>query len=301
MYLVRGNTIVAYNDDYADLASEIIYTATESGSYRLVIRAYTTSTPGYCDLYLGINGAAPTQVDHDLFFGGTYVNARWKQDEWFETKNRLIFVTEGDPGGYHTEDPFLYLIYDGMMYWDDDTAGNFNSKVVPPSSGSGIVVVSSYSRYSGGQCALALVGTSYLAPWLSPAPWSRKLAPDIPSDRAKKYLSEFKRLKPGLERSTPRERDQKILELQRQLLSEEEIRAHAVPMPEVTHDFVHRQEQFKAQYKKLERSLNKMSPEDRVERLVRMKREAMGDEYSELKDFAAPVRAGSKRRRKPGR
>src|SRR5215510_12988426 len=36
MYLVRGNEIVEFNDDYTGLASEIIYTPTVTGTYRLV-------------------------------------------------------------------------------------------------------------------------------------------------------------------------------------------------------------------------------------------------------------------------
>ena len=56
MYVVRGNDIVAFNDDYTGLASEIIYTPTVTDTYRVVIRAYATSTPGFCDVYQGEGG-----------------------------------------------------------------------------------------------------------------------------------------------------------------------------------------------------------------------------------------------------
>ena len=79
MYLVRGNDIVAFNDDYTGLASEIIYTPTDTDSYRLIIRAYSTATPGVCDVYEGAGGAQPTQLDSNVYFGGTYVSVRWKQ------------------------------------------------------------------------------------------------------------------------------------------------------------------------------------------------------------------------------
>jgi hypothetical protein len=290
MYVVHGNAIVAYNDDYTGLASAIIYTPTISGSYRLIIRAYTTSTAGYCDLYQGVNGAPPSLLEKEVFFGGTYVHTRWKADEWFQTKNRLNFVTTDgfNDGGWHAEDPYLYLIYDGMMFWDDDGAGHLDSKIVPPSSGTGTVIVSSYSHYTEGECALALVNTSFLAPWLSPAPWSRKLAPVHMTDRANKYIAELQRLKPALERLSPNERDQKVLELQRGTLSEEEIRVQTAPRVPATLDFIRRQEQFLGQYKQLEPSLQKMADADRVERLVRLKRDTMGEEYSEPQQLAAP-------------
>ena len=85
MYLVRGNDIVGFNDDYTGLASEIIYTPTATDTYRLVIRAYTTGTPGVCDLYQGAGGAAPSLLEANVTFAGTYVRVRWKQGEWFET------------------------------------------------------------------------------------------------------------------------------------------------------------------------------------------------------------------------
>ena len=85
MYLVRGNDIVAFNDDYTGLASEIIHTPTVTDTYRLVIRAYATATPGFCDVYQGVDGAAPSLLDSNVTFGGTYVRVRWKQGEWFET------------------------------------------------------------------------------------------------------------------------------------------------------------------------------------------------------------------------
>src|SRR5262245_23586867 len=85
MYLVFGNDIVAYNDDYTGFASEIIHTPQATGRYLLVIRAYTTATPGYCDLYRGIDGTPPFLIESGVEFGGTYISARWKEGEWFET------------------------------------------------------------------------------------------------------------------------------------------------------------------------------------------------------------------------
>src|SRR5262245_65276686 len=97
MYLARGEEIVAYNDDYTGLASEIIYTAPAADSYRLVIRAYTTATPGLCDLYQGVGGAPPALLEANVLFAGTYVRVRWKQGEGFET-GRPVVVNAGGFG-----------------------------------------------------------------------------------------------------------------------------------------------------------------------------------------------------------
>ncbi len=75
MYLVLGNDIVAFDDDYTGIASEIIYTPKATSTYRIVIRAYTTSTPGVCDLYQGVGGAAPW-LEANVSFAGTYVRVR---------------------------------------------------------------------------------------------------------------------------------------------------------------------------------------------------------------------------------
>ena len=67
------------------------------------------------------------------------------------------------------------------MYWDDDGAGFPHSKIVPPAGGTGTVILGSYSRYTGGELpTLALVGQSYKAPWMSPAPWA-SVAEPVPS------------------------------------------------------------------------------------------------------------------------
>jgi hypothetical protein len=151
MYLVRGNDIVAFNDDYTGLASEIIYTPTAADTYRLVIRAYATATPGFCDVYRGVGGAAPSLLDSNVMFGGTYVSVRWKPGEWFETGlATLSFSADGFGGGGPAADPYLFLIYPdsavgSKLYWNDDGAGFPHSKIVPPSGGTGTVILGSYS------------------------------------------------------------------------------------------------------------------------------------------------------------
>jgi hypothetical protein len=292
MYLVRGNDIVAFNDDYAGLASEIIYTPTVADIYRLVIRAYTTTTRGLCDLYQGVDGAPPSLLEANVVFGGTYVRVRWKLDEWFETGRGVVVdlgngdfnvgVVSGDP-----PDPYLFLIYPdhaagSKMYWDDDSAGNLHSRIVPPTGGTGTIILGSYSRYTGGVCRLALVGQSYKAPWMSPAPWAFVTEEAPPTPTVTKYMEELKRRKLELDKLSPDERDQQVLELQRTILPEEEIRQQ-LPSPARGLDraLVRRQEIFAERYSEMEKDLVQMSYEERAAKLAHVKREAMGREYSE--------------------
>jgi hypothetical protein len=287
MYLVRGNEIVAFNDDYTGLASEIIYTPTVADSYRLVIRAYATATPGFCDVYQGVGGAAPSLLDSNVMFGGTYVSVRWKLDEWFETGlGTLYFDANVFGGGRPAADPYLFLIYPksevgSKMYWNDDGAGFPDSKIVPPSGGTGTVILGSYSRYTGGECRLALVGQSYKAPWMSPAPWASvtKQVPRTPT--VTKYMEELERQKPTLDKLSPDERDQRVLELQRRMLPEEEIRQQRPRMSSVSTELVRRQEIFFERCTQMERDLVQMSYDERAAQLAQVKREAMGREYSE--------------------
>ena len=226
MYLVRGNDIVGFNDDYTGLASEIIYTPTATDTYRLVIRAYTTATPGFCDVYQGAGGAAPSLLDSNVSFGGTYVRVRWKQGEWFETGVGALHFSSGigGPSG-PAADPYLFLIYPdsavgSKLYWDDDGAGfptrrSSRRLAAPGPSSWGLT-----SALHGGECRLALVGQSYKAPWMSPAPWA-SVAEAVPrTPTVAKYMEELQRQKPALGKLSPDKRDERVLELQRAMLPE---------------------------------------------------------------------------------
>jgi len=324
MYLVRGNDIVMFNDDYVGLASEIIYhtpsvdeiyhlapdeenTRVSSGIasgishapptttelYRLVIRAYATATPGVCDVYQGVDGAPPALLDSNVMFGGTYVWVRWKLGEWFETGavRDVVIDLGGDPftgtiSGGPASDPYLFLIYPesavgSKMYWNDDGAGSHQSAIVPPAGGSGAVILGAYSRYSGGTCRLALVGQSYKAPWMSPGPWAYVDEEGPRSASVTRYMAELERQKPALNELRPDERDQRVLELQRSMLSEEEIRRQVAPMPAVDTELLRRQKLFLERHRQMEADLEQMSYDDRSANLAQVKRESMGRVYSE--------------------
>ncbi len=304
LYLVQGTDIVDYNDDYNGLASEIIYTPTQTGTHTLVMRAYATATPGYCDLYQGIGGAPPALLAQNVYFGGTYVRARWKLGEWFETGpgpppapatgGTIYFETDAgfSSGDGVADDPYLFLIYPthdvgSKLFMDDDSGPGNHAKIVPPSAGEGAVILGSYSLYSDGQCLLALVGQSYKAPWLSPAPWASTPHPVDPSPSVKKYLKEVKRLKPALEKLDPAERDEKVLDVQRTMLSERQIRRQINPAPALDAELSHRQQDFLKRYKRMEKKLEKVPYSERATTLTQLKREALGREYAEPEEFSS--------------
>ncbi len=307
MYLVLEHDIVAFNDDYVGLASEIIYTPMVTGTYKLVIRAFTTSTPGVCDLYQGVNGAPPSLLESNVTFAGTYVWVRWKQGEWFETGRGLVIdlggeVNVGNVGALPGDgsDPFMFLIYPehavgSKMYWNDDGAGSLQSKIEPPTGGTGTVILGAYSRYTGGECRLALVGESYKAPWMSPGPWAFEVEPAAPTPTVQKYMEHLGRQKPALDELSPDERDQRVLELQRRMLSEEEIRRQLAPIPAASTELVSRQEIFLDRYRQMEKELEQMPYDERGTKLAQLKRETMGREYSEPEPLSQGTnkRAGS--------
>jgi hypothetical protein len=290
MYLVRGSDIVAVNDDYTGLASEIVYTPTVGGNHWLVIHAYSTATPGLCDVYRGVGGAAPLLLDSQVMFGGTHVKVRWKPGEWFETGSPgiLVFHANGFGGGGSrpAADPFLFLItpttaVGSQMYMNDDGAGFPEAKIEPPSGGTGTLILGSFSRHTGGECRLALVGQSYKAPWMSPAPWA-SVPGEVPrTPTVTKYLEELERQKPALDEVSTAERDQRVLELQRSMLPEEEIRHQHPRMSPVSTELVRRQEIFVDRCTQMERDLVEMPYDERAAKLAQLKRETMGREYSE--------------------
>ncbi len=286
MYLVRGNDIVDFNDDYTGLASEIIHTPTVTGTHRIVIRAYTTSTPGYCDLYQGVDGAPPVLLEANAMFGGTYVWVRWKAGEWFETGGAGYQYGGLQSANRPAADPYTYLIHPdsrvgSKMYWDDDGAGFPHSKLVPPSEGAGTVILGSFSRHTGGECLLGLVGQSYMAPWMSPGPWALNEEPATLTPTVTQYLRELELQKPALEELSPDERDNKVLGLQRRLLTEDEIRQQRAPVPAASSELVRRQDAFLGRYSEVQRDLEEMPYDERTAQLAQMKRETMGIEYSE--------------------
>lgn len=204
MYIVNeSNDIVAYNDDYSGLASEIFFTPSVTSTYTLIIRAYATDRPGYCELYRGINGAAPELVERDVLFFGVTSPRRWNQGDVIQTTNS-------------TGDPYLFVHWGNKLYWNDDGGAGLNSKFVATAAGYGQVTVGSYTRSTEGSCDLCVESDSGLLPASEQAATSAGI-------EAQQLITELQESKEGLEKLQPLERDKAVLEMQQRILPEDQL------------------------------------------------------------------------------
>jgi hypothetical protein len=262
MYIVDQNrTIVAFNDDYSGLASEIFYTPSVTGVYFLIIRAFDTDRPGYCDLYRGVGGAPLSLVERDVYFWGVRHIRQWNQGDVLETTNS---------GG----DPYLLIItpsssVGSKMYFGpgiDDAGAGLNSRFVAPSADSGLVILGSYSRPTEGNCDLCQDPSEGISERMY-TPGSREM---------QRFTSELMESKEMLEALEPAERDRRMTELRERMLSEEERRLQSMPTPETTSDSVRLVDNYLDRCKELEPELEGLSETDRSERLAALKRRMVG-------------------------
>jgi hypothetical protein len=270
MYIVNQNRdIVAFNDDYTGLASEIFYTPSVTGQYTLVIRAYDTTRPGYCDLYRGVSGAPPGLVERDVLYFGVRHFAQWNQGDVIETTNS-------------SGDPYLLLITGGRMYFGfgiDDAGAGLNSRFVTPTAGSGLVILGSYSRATEGNCDLCQdpsEGPIFLTPDIA-FDASASERRDAPGSREmRQFTTQLKENKEDLEALEPAERDRRVADLQERTLSEEERRMQTALPPQAPPDSVRLLENYLERYKELEPELEGLSYTDRSQRLTELKRRMVG-------------------------
>jgi len=211
MYVVNEfNDVVAFNDDYSELASEIFYTPAVSAAYRLIIRSFNTSRPGYCDLYRGVNGGAPGLVERDILFFGVTSYRQWNQGDVIQTTN-----SNGDP--------YLFVATGNKLYWDDDAGAGLNPRFVAPSAGSGYITLGSYSRTTEGHCDLCIEQDTGLT--MSHATVSE-------DDELDRFTAELQGEKQQLEALEPRKRDKAVAELQKKLLSEHHLALSSASPPQ---------------------------------------------------------------------
>lgn len=249
MYLVRGNTIVAKNDDYNGLASLIAYVPTVSGNYLLVIRAYSKYTGGKCDVYQSTAGSGPVPIDSNVKFGGYPVSAHWKADERLLTRNA-------------TGDTYLYLVHGNTMLRDDDSGDGVCSSIRPGYSGSGIIIVGSYGYWTEGTTYLCNYYKSYLD-----NPGSEDEIDDpniIISENMAKFQIELMQTKRSLEQLSHEEKEAEIRKFRDKILTKEEIDQLAAPRITIPKKYV----AASGRYDKLLEA-----NEDRLKRLSHAKRD----------------------------
>jgi hypothetical protein len=269
MHIVAPNgDVLAENDDVTGLASEIIFTPTVSGPATLIIRGFSTKTPGVCNLEKGLGGAPPTAINTNLVFFGVTAFAAWNAGDVFSTSNS-------------TGDPFFFLRTGTKMFTDDDSGPGLNSRFVAPTAGTGRLILGSFSLASEGACDLCLdpgAGPVTLAFNLSERPHESERKPGATSGspEMERYVSELRESKEALEELEPAERDERVNELQQRLLSEEERRPMVLPAPQAAADFVRLQEIYLERYGEIEPELEKLSPEERSKRLEELKSRIVG-------------------------
>lgn len=258
MYLVRGNTIVAKNDDYNGLASLIAYVPTVSGTYYLIIRAYSKYTSGTCDVYKSVGGGSPSRIDNDVKFGGYPVSAHWKADERILTRNA-------------TGDTYLYFIHGNTMLRDDDSGDGLCSSIRPGYAAYGRVIVGSYSRWSEGTTWLCNYYQSYLD-----NPGSQDEVDDpkiIVSENMAKFQTELMKEKPSLEKLSHQERETKVQKLRDSILSKEDISRLGAPKIRVPKEFIVASERYEKLLKANEKRLKPLSHAERASEMAKMERE----------------------------
>jgi hypothetical protein len=278
MYLVKPNSheIVARNDDYNGLASEIFYTADSSQTYTLVIRARTTATPGYCDIFGRIAGGSFLRVDQDALFFGVRHSAQWNAEG-------QVFETTSSTG-----DPYLiFIIGDfagGHMYFGpgvDDAGTGLNSKFVTPAPlgpgiASGMIVLGSYSRWTEGNCDLCTPDLDGAASRGPSRPDGSERGRHAESSRMRQFTDAMKEQKEHLESLEPWERDKRVAELRQTTLSEEERRLQTVPVPQAAPDLLRSYTDYFGRYSDLASDLKDLSYVERSQKLTELKERTVG-------------------------
>ena len=180
----------------------------------------------------------------------------------------------------------LFLRTGNVMLIDDDGAdpifGKLNAKIVAPTGGRGTLIVGSSSLTSEGACNL------YLEPAAGPISIRLDMSErrdkfgrrpqDEPkgSPQMERYIAKLRESKEMLEALEPSEREQKVIELQEQFLTEDERRPLILPAPQAAADFVTLQRLYLERYREIERELEGLPYEERAARVSALKTHIMG-------------------------
>jgi hypothetical protein len=271
MHIVAPNgAILAENDDFNGAASEIIFTPATSGPAMLIIRPFSTKTPGVCDLEKGLDGMPPTPLNTNLVFNGVTAFAAFNPGDVFAS------ITS-------TGDPMLFVrTSNNMMFIDDDSGPGLNPRFVAPTGGVGRVILGSFSLLSEGMCRFSLdpgAGEITLSFNLSERPYEfarRREDEATMTPQMERYVAKLLESKEMLETLEPLEREESVSKLQQEFLTEEERRPLILPAPQAAADFVRLQTIYFEQYKQMERELEELPYDERAERVSALKTKIVG-------------------------
>jgi hypothetical protein len=258
MHIVAPDgAILAENDDFMGPASEIIFTPAISGPATIIIRAFSTKTPGACVLEKALDGNPPTTFNPSVVFNGVTAFAAWNAGDIFQWTSA------------------------NTMFMDDDSGPGLNPRFVAPVGGVGRVILGSFAQTSEGVCRFSLepgAGELTLAFNLSERQeegggpqHEPKMSPEM-----ERYVAALRESKQALEALEPAEREKQVIELQEQLLPEEERRPLVLPAPQPAADFVRLQRLYLERYGEMERELEGLEYEERAARVAELKTKIIG-------------------------
>ena len=283
MLVNSAGVIVAFNDDFVGLDSDIIFTPPTTATFRLIVHSFATASAGFTDVLLSVNGGPPTKLGTSTEFAGTHVMTDWNPGITYDTAggngDTVLLVRTGAFVG-------------ASLAFNDDVVGTpgfpfmgiLNSSVTAPTSppvrvadnSATKAIVGSFSQFTEGQTTLCQAFRSWTSPLLSPPRDAPRPAPLPNTPEMAQYNQEYAKLKPKLIEMGPDERDRAILEMQRRILPEAEIRTFAAPVSFATAAYVRAQKEYLARVKAREKELAGLEHEQRAKILTEMKEETMG-------------------------
>ena len=262
----------------------------------MIVHSFSTATAGSTTILFSVNSAPPIVVAPSVRFGGTRVLTDWNDG--------IRFDTAGGNGDT------VLLLFSGSsigstLQFNDDVGspvlpfqGAFSSSITPTVSGHGgsfdnsgtKAIVGSFSARTEGQTTLCQSFRSWMLPLLSPPGGAPTPAPVPDTPEMKQYIREYGDLKPKLVNIPPDERDRAILELQRRVLPETQIRTISAPASYATAAYIRAQNQYLARAREREPELAKLDHDERAAELEKMKAETVGRALLQVEpDYGIPL------------
>jgi len=297
MLVNSAGVIVAFNDDFVGLDSDIIFTPPTTATFRLIVHSFATASAGFTNVMLSVNGASPTSLGIATEFAGTHVMTDWSPGITYDTAggngDTVLLVRTGAFVG-------------ATLAFNDDVVGTpgfpfmgrLNSSVIAPASPpigvsdnvSTKAIVGSFSQFTEGQTTLCQVFRPWMSPALSPPHDAPRPAPLPNTPEMAQYHDEYAKLKSKLVEMGPDERDRAILELQRRILPESEIRTFAAPVSFATAAYVRAQKEYLERVRAREKELAVMEHDQRAKVLTEMKEETVGRALLKVEpDYGLPL------------
>jgi hypothetical protein len=312
MLVSPTGTIVAFNDDFVGLDSDILFTPTTTGTFRLIVHSFSTPSSGFRNVLFSVGGAAPTTLGAARRFGGTHALADWVAGTRFVTAgtsgDAVLLVLSGTGVGSQALFNDDVGSSSGPLPFPAGMMSTLDASITPPFSAHGGVndnvstrlIVGSFSSNTEGSTVACQLFRSWISPLLSPPGDAPTRAPVPNTPEMKQYLKEYSQMKARLTRMDPDERDRATLALQRRILPESQIRLLAAPASFPTAAYTRAQDQYLARVHARENELANLDHEQRSAVLEKMKAELVGRVLLQVEpDYGIPWQIDSSTTARP--